>query len=224
MISVHELWHRGSEKEWRAASDRYRDYITRSEVAAIDAEIDPLNRKEIAQWSSHQWFEFLHDKYFPWKYTAPNRLATTRASLVKHKNRAGGLVDLLRIKDSLLEISPVDIASCLSLAKEIGGLGVAGASGLLSLLYPDEFGTVDEFLVLALGKVGDLPEASRLQEMIRRIEAGKQSKSSFSISITAGVMLEQILRRKSSENNKAFGSSFWTPRELDKVLWAAGHS
>lgn len=223
MTSIRDLWCNGTESQWLSALDRYHDYITRSEIAALDAEIDPLDREEVARWDAQQWFDFLHNKYFPWKYTARNRLATTRASLAKHKNRAGGMEDLLRIKRDLLELNLDDVDRCLSLAIEIGGLGVAGASGLLSLLYPEHFGTVDEFLILALSKIGDLPEANKLQDMAKRIEASKKSNSSFSISVDAGVMLEQILRRKAHENNENFGFSFWVPRKVDKVLWAAGH-
>lgn len=223
MTSIRDLWSSGTEKQWMSALDRYHDYITRSEIAALDAKIDPLDREEVGRWDAQQWFDFLYNKYFAWKYTAPNRLATTRASLAKHKNKPGGMDDLFRIKECLLNLNLDDIERCLSLAKEIGGLGVAGASGLLSLLYPDEYGTVDEFLILAVSEVGELPEIDKLQEMACRIEASKKSKSSFSISVSAGVMLEHILRKKAHKNNEAFGSSFWTPRKVDKVLWAAGH-
>lgn len=224
MHDINALWHDSSEKQWRAALDQYHQYITRSEVAVLDKELDPLDLGKIAQLDAEQWFEFLNNKYFPWKYTARNRLATTRSSLAKHKNRPNGISDLNRIKTSLIAAPVQNIEHCLKLATEIGGLGVAGASGLLSLMYPDYFGTVDEFLVLALSEVRGLPEHQQLQQMAIRINASKQpGGSSFSISLTAGVLLIRIMRRKVAENNKRFSSSFWTPRRIDKVLWAFGH-
>ena len=31
-----------------------------------------------------------------------------------------------------------------------------------------------------------------------------------------------IMRRKAAENNRAFQTSTWTPRMIDKVLWVCG--
>ena len=37
-----------------------------------------------------------------------------------------------------------------------------------------------------------------------------------------GVIIVSILRRKASKLNKSFGTDFWTPRMIDKVLWTVG--
>jgi len=192
-------------------------------VAKLDAEIDPIDIDYLSSLDAEQWFEFLHDKYFPWKYTARNRLATTRASLCKHRNRENGLADLERIRDHLVQAPTKDTAKSLKIATSIGGLGVAGASGLLSLIYPGDFGTVDEYLILALASIHSLPEHNELADLKKRIERSKAKNTSFAISERAGVMLIAIMRRKSEENNNHFSSSDWTPRRIDKVLWAWGH-
>jgi hypothetical protein len=224
MSRINSLWYSKSETDWQSALDRYRDYITSSKVAALDAELDPIDIEMLGKLDPEGWYRFLHDKYFPWKYTAPNRLATTRASLEKHKKRNNGLADLYRMKKDLLSFPKADIQKGLELARAIGGLGIAGASGLLALMYPEYFGTVDEFLVLALAQVAGVPEQSRLQDLARKIEDSKKPKGKpFSIEVSVGVMLIQILRRKAKENNDWFKTSFWTARKIDKVLWAYGH-
>jgi hypothetical protein len=62
-------------------------------------------------------------------------------------------------------IEPSDIRRSIEVAMQVPGLGTAGASGLLSLLYPEDFGTVDQFVVKALREIPQLPEAARLVEM-----------------------------------------------------------
>ncbi|MFW6027899.1 MAG: hypothetical protein ACOC91_03740, partial [bacterium] len=91
------------------------------------------------------------------------------------------------------------------------GLGTAGASGLLALMYPRKFGTVDQFAVKALRQVNGLPEAAALARMTPE-----------SLSIRDGVLIIGILRRKAADNNRMFKSNAWTPRKLDKVLWTYG--
>jgi hypothetical protein len=51
------------------------------------------------------------------------------------------------------------------IASQIRGLGTAGASGLLALMYPTHFGTVDQFVVKGLQQVDDLLEKAALGRM-----------------------------------------------------------
>src|SRR5205807_1354371 len=60
---------------------------------------------------------------------------------------------LLRIRDQLLRADPSDAQAAVELASRIPGLGTAGASGLLALMYPQSFGTVDQFVVKALRQI-----------------------------------------------------------------------
>lgn len=223
MSEINSLWTDPSEAKWKAALKKYNDFIISSQVAALDAELDPLDLGMIESLGESDWYDFLYYKYFPWKYTAPNRLATTRASLERHRNRTNGLSDLNRIKSGLVKAPVKNTDWCLKMATSIGGLGVAGASGLLALMHPAHFGTVDEFLVLALSEVKSLPEHSQLLEQADRINRSKTEKKSYAITQKVGVLLIEIMRRKAVENNQMFNSNFWTPRQIDKVLWAFGH-
>jgi hypothetical protein len=112
---------------------------------------------------------------------------------------------------SLLTLDTEDIRAGLDAAKAIHGLGTAGASGLLALMYPQEFGTVDQFIVKALREVNGLPEVRALARM-----------SPESLTVEDGVLLIRILRRKAAELHLLLRSADWTPRKVDKVLWTYG--
>lgn len=122
--------------------------------------------------------------------------------------------ELYRIKERLLVFNRSDIREGLSIACEIKGLGTAGASGLLALMYPESFGTVDQFAVNALCGVTGLPESVALAKI--RPKGKTKSKQ---LTINNGVMLIEIMRRKAAVNNRLFGTSVWTPRKIDQVLW-----
>jgi hypothetical protein len=59
--------------------------------------------------------------------------------------------------------------------------------------------------------VRDLPEKEKLKRM-----------KPESLTIKDGVVLTEVLRRKSAEMNHALKSNFWIPRKLEMVLWTYG--
>jgi hypothetical protein len=123
----------------------------------------------------------------------------------------GRLDDLFSIKQRLLSLIPSNIRRGLLLAREIHGLGTAGASGLLALLYPANFGTVDQFAVKALRHMPDLTDAEKIKKM-----------NPEGLTSADGELLISLLQRKAAQNNKQWDSAFWTPRKIDKVLWTYG--
>ena len=92
------------------------------------------------------WYDFLYDKYFRWKYTAANRHATTTINLERYLD-LNQLNILFDIKQRLLKLNLSDVKTALLIPKEIRGMGIAGASGLLSLMYPHTFASVDQFVL-----------------------------------------------------------------------------
>jgi hypothetical protein len=110
-----------------------------------------------------------------------------------------------------LTLDTDDTGSALKVACSIRGLGPPGASGLLALMYPHKFGTVDQFVVKALAQIDSLPEAATLRRM-----------KPEGLTIPQGVLITQILRRKAADNNRVLNSDGWTPRKIDKVLWTYG--
>ena len=194
---------------WHEALEHYYELLN-AETQELDNYMENVDANDIAHLSASEFYDFLYDKYFVWKYTAKNRLATTRKSLRRYIDE-NGLSELADIQKRLFWADHSNIGKCLSIATEIRGLGPAGASGLLSILFPEYFGTIDQFVVKALREVEGLPYATELAKM-----------KPESLSINNGVLLIKILREKAKKLNENFDTDFWTPRKIDMILWAIG--
>ena len=206
---INALWNNGNESDWK---DALAIYYNNPYDKALEDRMERLMPSDIEKMSVKEFYSFLYDEYFVWKYTAKNRLATTRKALSKYETE--GLNKLAGIQREILlayKENPNDSEKLITITKEIYGLGTAGATGLLSILYPDYYGTLDQFLVSALLEIDNLPEHNRLKTI-----------NSLSITIKDGVVLERILRKKAKELNTRFETNEWTPRRLDMVLWATG--
>ena len=209
-ININELWRSAEPMVWDQAIERYWGFV-RPENIDLEHSLNSLDLQRIQGLSAQGWYDFLYDEYFRWKYTAPNRYATTTIQLQKHLD-GDGLAQLDTIRHQLLKLQgSSDIKGGLKAAMSIRGLGTAGASGLLALMYPEHFATVDQFVVKALREIDDLPESGALEKM-----------NPMSLSINDGELLIGILSRKARELNQLFGTSVWTPRKIDMVLWTYG--
>ncbi len=209
MIKLANLWPSRDQKAWEDALDRYCEFVKPPNMS-LEKSLDALDLGRIEGFDARGWYAFLRDEYFRWKYTAPNRYVTTINQLKRYEKN-GTLNELDQIRRRLLSFDINDIRSGLRIAKEIHGLGTAGASGLLALMFPQRFGTVDQFVVKALKQVEGLPEAADIDRI--KPEA---------LTDQDGELLIQILRRKAVDNNRLFNSDAWTPRKLDKILWTYG--
>ena len=208
MNSISNLWYSKNESEWINALNAYWNYVRPTHLQ-LEQKLNNLVLKHISDLSESGWYNFLHDEYFRWKYTAPNRYKTTTNSLKKYL-QFNELTKLDNIRRRLLNLEHPNITEGLRIAHEIYGLGIAGASGLLSLMYPQYFATVDQFVVKALMDIKSLPEIDRLK-MIKP----------ENITLNDGVFLIKILHEKATENNITFNCTHWTPRKIDMILWAA---
>ena len=204
-MSFNDIWHSKNESEWNALLKKYWQLIQVDNIQ-IEFELNRLTPEYIASLGKEEWYEFLLEKYFRWKYTAPNRFATTTAIFKKYV-QDGKLDELHDIKNQILSMDLNDISNSLKVTTNIRGLGVAGASGLLSLIYPDYFGTVDQFVVKALLEVND--KKKMVSEM-----------NPEGLTVKDGVILTEIMKEKAAENNELFESTFWNPRTLELALWA----
>lgn len=204
--TIDALWHSSIHKEWvEIEQTKYWNHIKDSNLD-IEHEFENLDSNSIAKMNVQEFYTFLYDKYFVWKYTAANRLATTRMHLQKHKCN---FAELEKIHCELFSFDKRDILSGLQIASQIKGLGTAGASGLLGVLFPEYFGSVDQFVVSALLSIHKL-ECSRQIEKI----------NPQCIKLSEGVILIQLLREKAHQLNSKNLTNYWTPRKVDKVLWA----
>jgi hypothetical protein len=208
MNTISSLWYSKNESDWINALNSYWNYV-RPRNLQLEQKLNNLELKQISELNESGWYRFLHDEYFRWKYTAPNRYITTTNSLKKYL-QFNELTKLDNIRHRLLNIDHSNIIVGLRIAQEIYGLGIAGASGLLSLMYPQYFATVDQFVVKALMDIESLPEIDRLKKI-----------KPESLTLQDGVFLINILSKKATENNITFKCTRWTPRKIDMILWAA---
>jgi hypothetical protein len=202
-----EVWDSDEEDEWHLALERYWDYV-RPENLVLEEELENLDPMEIINMNMDDWYDFLLNRYFRWRFTAPNRYATTTRHLRIYAE-TDTLDELYRIKEQLFLFNRENIEEGLRIARRIRGLGIAGGSGLLAILFPQYFGSVGQFVIKALREIPALNQLHNLDQMNPR-----------GLTIANGVILIEIMRNKAGENNHLFETDFWTPRKIDKVLWA----
>lgn len=209
IAAVNVLWWSEDERLWKTALNHYWSLLSDGQTE-LEHRIAAINYKDIELLAVRDFYYFLYHHYFVWKYTQPNRLATTRKSLEKYlvENR---MDELESIKNRLFTVDRTNVLECLSIANQIRGLGPAGASGLLSVLFPSDFATVDQFVVKALLQVNELKEYACLEKM-----------NPQSLKPTDAVVLINIMREKANRLNACFNTDFWTPRKIDMILWSIG--
>ncbi|MCF8223726.1 MAG: hypothetical protein K9J25_11305 [Bacteroidales bacterium] len=83
MSNISQLWYSTNEPNWLLVLQKYWDHIKPSHLV-LEKRLNELNREEIDTLHTVDWYNFLHDSYFKWKYTAPNRYATTTMHLRKY--------------------------------------------------------------------------------------------------------------------------------------------
>jgi hypothetical protein len=211
MRNIRDVWDSKSSEVWERGLEDYWRYV-KPHLLSIEREMQHLDRERVRVMNAQQWYIFLLEKYFRWKYTAPNRYTTTTNSFRMYESEPF-LSILHGIKEQMFKVDKADIKQCLAIANRISGLGPAGASGLLAVLFPQHFGTADQFAVKALVHISDLPENARVAAI----------KNPESLKIAESVLLVQIMRHKAASLNALFSTNSWTPRKVDMILWAYGH-
>lgn len=210
-MDVNKLWYSNDENEWKCALTNYMGTIRRFKQKQIEKEFQTLKSDDVRKMSPQEFYVFLRDKYFVWKYTS--YLSIRLKELNWHDNTTG-LAALGRIHKELfaeLDSEQDNISRLIEIASQIHGLGPAGASGLISVMFPEKFGTIDQYAVKALQRVDKLPEHKKLMQM-----------NPPSLTAEDGVILIKIYRRKAAELNAKFGTDFWSPRLIDQILWCIG--
>lgn len=209
VADIVELWHSRDPAAWDGALARYWKFVLPRNLD-LERRMEAIDIERVRRLDAQGWYDFLLQEYFQWKYTARNRYASTTKHLRRYAEE-GALAALDGIKDRLFGFDLSDIRAGLSIACEIRGLGPAGASGLLAVMFPTAFGTADQFVVKALRCIKDLPEAATLAKM-----------KPEQLTLPGATELIRIMQRKAAENNETFRRSSWTPRMVDKILWTYG--
>jgi hypothetical protein len=201
-MSIGALWRSTDVRAWDAALAHFRNNELDQRLGTLD--LDRLRHMDARGWHDFLGVEFLH------RIDASAGLHSRTIRSLRAFGDRRGIEVLDEYRKRLLTLDPTDITAALKVAAAIPGFGITGGSGLLSLLYPGEFGTIDKFLVKALRDVEGLPEAVAVARMEPR-----------RMYIRDGVILIGILRRKAAELRSVFGTP-WTPCMVSDVLRTVG--
>lgn len=202
-MTLDELWWATDPALWHEAVDSYWKRIGPDRLD-VERRMERVTLEEVAGLTSEEWWNFLQDYYF-WKYTQGNILASSLGRL-RRQRESKGLEYLDTLRERLLALDPEDSARGIHIATRHAGLGVAGATGLLSVIHPRWFGTLDQFVVRALRRVENrVPEWQELDAM--------------NLDGLGGVLLTHRLRARAAELSRTSGEP-WTPRRVDMALWA----
>jgi len=205
--NINDLWNSRNQNYWELALDNYYSVVKKSNID-IEKELDNLDSNFVEEMSVEQFYDFLHDKYFVWKYTDSRFFKNIRSYFEKYLQN-GKMSELEKIHNLIFEYDKENIEECLKNVEKINGLGIPGASGLLALLFPKYFGTVDKFVIQRLLEIKHFEKHSVIAKM-----------NPDNIKLEDGVILIEIMREKSKELNEIFNTDYWTPRKIDKILWS----
>ena len=106
-IEISELWESADERLWERRLDHYLDFV-KPENLELERAMEQLDMERIRDLDAQGWFDFLLHEYFRWKYTAPNRYASTTKYLKQYMQKEK-LEELFHIKERLLAMDPADI-------------------------------------------------------------------------------------------------------------------
>ncbi len=206
-MNVAKLWDSRQASDWREALNSYWDNPSVQGNQAIEHYMDELDIEVVREFDVAAWYDFL-ERYFRWKFNKSQWLSRRLEDLASNDCKK-----LLEIKVALFSLEDYELADIQRTLKmvsspRIKGLGYPGASGLLSVLFPNWFGTVDRFVVEALQQIETLPERLRIMQIDPR-----------EISERDSVLLIDVMRRKANRLNGVFGTTEWTPRRIDMILW-----
>lgn len=204
-MKITEIWASNDEATWKLALKNANEETGRDDF--IETKLSKLNVDYIKNLSTEEFYHFLYEYYYIWKYTAKNRLTTTRNSLKKYESDSNWN-ELMEIQGELFSFELNNTLLGLKIVTRIKGLGVAGGSGLLALLFPSYFGTVDEQATKALLITEEYEDDPIINKMNLQ-----------NIDIEDAIYLNQIYKKKAYELNKQFNSYSWTPRDIDVILW-----
>ena len=82
-MKINEIWNSKEISVWKDALAKATMETGRDD--SIETKMSKLNVEYIQHLPVEDFYSFLHDDYFVWKYTAKNRLASTRKSLKKYE-------------------------------------------------------------------------------------------------------------------------------------------
>jgi hypothetical protein len=102
-ITIDKLWNHGTDEDWRKCFDDYWEQKSVKNNYDTEKYFEEVDVEKIKIMPPKKFYKFLI-KYFQWKYTAKNRLATTLKYFEKY-NTEDEIVELAEIKNQLFSFN-----------------------------------------------------------------------------------------------------------------------
>jgi len=202
------IWNCRDIDKWKKAEEKYWERL--NQVAIIEKKFEQMTTEEILGMPPDKFYIFLRDMYFPWKFTGVylkprlENLKTIENKQTQIKDVIDDLKELQKRIADKKELNDDDMSNAIRNLQKIPGIGPSAATGLLSILFPTHFGTIDKFVGINLRNIG-----CKIDEQ-----------EYTNISVESAIKMEKILIDKAKELNKEMNTDYWTPRRLDKILWS----
>lgn len=208
MVSIQDVWTSEENSVWCAQIDAYWKYIEAQGKKALEEEMANLNSQLISDSTDGAWRDFLANKYIPWKHSPGRFWRSMQKKFIARYAVQEQQTLLSTVKSRIFACNRGMTKELLDIVDEIYQFGIPSASGLLSLLFPSHFGTVDRFAIESLQRIEEFKGDIEIQRIKPK-----------SISLNDAVHAISIMRVKALENNKLFGTDYWTARRIDMVLY-----
>lgn len=215
MVTTSELWNSSEIEVWHEGLNSYWNIASVQCNLAIEIELDELykSRGSVLLWDADLWYEFFLDKYLPWKLSSQPTYSHFRENFVRlyDENRER----LREVMDRLSRLNRRNPEECIELLIGLDYIGIPMATGLLALLFPEDFGTLDRIILRNLKSIPDISSLFGLQNIDEQFLSRKTRRA---VNLASNFI--HLFRRKAEELNTLFETDAWTPRKIDMALWS----
>ena len=215
------LWRSNEVSAWRDALAKYWNHRPVRRNIDVERHMDRLTPedRDVILASGAALVDFLEHWYYSWKffsiapYDIPKHQAKVRAEYATNPAKYDA------IARSLGSLNPDNVEQCLTYvaSRSIPGLQISAGSGVLAVLYPTWFGTVDQHTLRALQTLdGDGAE------WLRRHIPGPETffpANNNDLGRHAAKLMTQLYRQKSQELAQLDEETGWTPRRVEMVCY-----
>lgn len=223
-ISSRKLWESQDEQVWKRCYEAYWNVRSVNDNHIIEEELNILaqHRQVLFKAGAKSWYEFLFHKYIPWK------LKSQGMSYESHRRQFARryytcLTELDSIKTAIAHAHKTNVLACLEIATTIDGFGIPSGSGLLAVLYPEHFGTIDQLILRAFREIPHVNQEYQLDSRTHSNNEYFSGKKTDRARLRLAEELIDLFIQRAAENNNLFGTSMWTPRKVEMALWTTQH-
>jgi len=209
MVSIQDVWTSQENSVWCAQIDAYWKHVEAQGKKALEEEMSNLSSQIVRDYGDQGWRDFLAMKYISWKHQPGPFWRSIQTKFLARYAPEEQQALLGTIKRRVFACDPEKTRELLEAVDEIYQFGVPSASGLLSLLFPSYFGTVDRFAIQFLQRIEELKDNTKIQRIKPK-----------NISLDDAVQAISIMRVQAAKNNHLFRTDYWTARRIDMILYA----